>query len=231
MSLFEVFCCCLFLLSHHCRVSVHSGWFTLTMGQRAKIGGQKDALFVVDKDITTGDVFVVSQPLCRRLPRPSGSAFTFNFSSHSVLHVPLWFRHRRPTTQLSFVIQCGPTVSTGWRLTLLLTWSGPRWWSATSASFTRCLWVSSVLLLRHQLPALSEVKQENICPLCVPAPCTVTLNIDGSVWISLSQPLRALTPGQVIASLDVNKQMKLWYSFFFPLPPVCCALQRRWVSG
>lgn len=40
-------------------VSVHPGWFTLTLGQRARIGGQKDAWFVVDKDITTGDVFVV----------------------------------------------------------------------------------------------------------------------------------------------------------------------------
>ncbi|XP_014863209.1 PREDICTED: mitochondrial tRNA-specific 2-thiouridylase 1 isoform X2 [Poecilia mexicana] len=36
----------------------HKGWFTLTLGQRAKIGGQKDAWFVVDKDIVTGDVFV-----------------------------------------------------------------------------------------------------------------------------------------------------------------------------
>lgn len=41
------------------RVSVHPGWFTLTLGQRARIGGQRDAWFVVDKDITTGDVFVV----------------------------------------------------------------------------------------------------------------------------------------------------------------------------
>lgn len=40
-------------------VSVYSGWFTLTLGQRARIGGQRDAWFVVDKDITTGDVFVV----------------------------------------------------------------------------------------------------------------------------------------------------------------------------
>lgn len=36
-----------------------TGWFTLTLGQRARIGGQKDAWFVVDKDIVTGDVFVV----------------------------------------------------------------------------------------------------------------------------------------------------------------------------
>jgi len=37
-----------------------TGWFTLTLGQRARIGGQEDPWFVVDKDITTGDVFVVS---------------------------------------------------------------------------------------------------------------------------------------------------------------------------
>lgn len=42
-------------------VSVHSGWFTLTLGQRARIGGLKEAWFVVDKDMTTGDVFVVSK--------------------------------------------------------------------------------------------------------------------------------------------------------------------------
>uniref|UniRef100_A0A6Q2YZA1 Mitochondrial tRNA-specific 2-thiouridylase 1 n=1 Tax=Esox lucius TaxID=8010 RepID=A0A6Q2YZA1_ESOLU len=36
----------------------HKGWFTLTLGQRARIGGQLDAWFVVDKDITTGEVFV-----------------------------------------------------------------------------------------------------------------------------------------------------------------------------
>lgn len=31
----------------------------------------------------------------------------------------------------------------------------------------------------------------------IPAPCTVTLNLDGSLWISLFHPVRALTPGQV----------------------------------
>lgn len=42
-------------------VPLRPGWFTLTLGQRARIGGQRDAFFVVDKDITTGDVFVVSK--------------------------------------------------------------------------------------------------------------------------------------------------------------------------
>lgn len=36
------------------------GWFLFTLGQRARIGGQRDAWFVVDKEIKTGDVFVVS---------------------------------------------------------------------------------------------------------------------------------------------------------------------------
>ncbi|KAG7246362.1 hypothetical protein CRUP_003848 [Coryphaenoides rupestris] len=27
-------------------------------------------------------------------------------------------------------------------------------------------------------------------------PCTVTLNLDGSVWITVHQPMRAITPGQ-----------------------------------
>lgn len=42
---------------------VHAGWFTLTLGQRARIGGQRDAWFVVDKDVSTGDVFVVRDSL------------------------------------------------------------------------------------------------------------------------------------------------------------------------
>lgn len=36
----------------------HKGWFTFTLGQRARIGGQRDAWFVVDKDTTTGEIFI-----------------------------------------------------------------------------------------------------------------------------------------------------------------------------
>ncbi|XP_067915213.1 mitochondrial tRNA-specific 2-thiouridylase 1 isoform X2 [Heterodontus francisci] len=39
-------------------MGTHKGWFLFTLGQRARIGGQRDAWFVVDKDINTGDVFV-----------------------------------------------------------------------------------------------------------------------------------------------------------------------------
>ncbi|KAM9328285.1 mitochondrial tRNA-specific 2-thiouridylase 1 [Pholidichthys leucotaenia] len=39
-------------------IGTHKGFFTLTLGQRARIGGQRHAWFVVDKDISTGNVFV-----------------------------------------------------------------------------------------------------------------------------------------------------------------------------
>ncbi|XP_051889762.1 mitochondrial tRNA-specific 2-thiouridylase 1 isoform X2 [Pristis pectinata] len=39
-------------------MGAHKGWFLFTLGQRARIGGQRDAWFVVDKEIKTGDVFV-----------------------------------------------------------------------------------------------------------------------------------------------------------------------------
>ncbi|TSK13168.1 Mitochondrial tRNA-specific 2-thiouridylase 1 [Bagarius yarrelli] len=39
-------------------MGTHKGWFTFTLGQRARIGGQKDAWFVVDKDTTTGEIFI-----------------------------------------------------------------------------------------------------------------------------------------------------------------------------
>ncbi|XP_017601501.1 PREDICTED: mitochondrial tRNA-specific 2-thiouridylase 1 isoform X3 [Corvus brachyrhynchos] len=36
----------------------HKGWFLFTIGQRARLAGLKDAWFVVDKDVSTGDVYV-----------------------------------------------------------------------------------------------------------------------------------------------------------------------------
>lgn len=42
-----------------CVSLVGPGWFTFTLGQRARIQGQRDAWFVVDKDVATGDVLVV----------------------------------------------------------------------------------------------------------------------------------------------------------------------------
>ncbi|XP_073336733.1 mitochondrial tRNA-specific 2-thiouridylase 1 [Pagrus major] len=112
----------------------HKGWFTLTLGQRARIGGQRDAWFVVDKDITTGDVFVA----------PS--------TNH-----PSLFRDTVRTDRFHWVTIDPPP------------------------ELARTQMMECHFRFIHQMPLI---------------PCTVTLNMDGSVWISLSQPVRALTPGQ-----------------------------------
>ncbi|XP_069812219.1 mitochondrial tRNA-specific 2-thiouridylase 1 [Dendropsophus ebraccatus] len=39
-------------------LGTHKGWFLFTLGQRARIGGLRDAWFVVDKDVATGEIFV-----------------------------------------------------------------------------------------------------------------------------------------------------------------------------
>ncbi len=66
-------------------VSVHPGWFTLTLGQRARIGGQRDPWFVVDKDITTGDVFVVRKSVS--VVKVEASFFSSVSSNHIAQYV------------------------------------------------------------------------------------------------------------------------------------------------
>uniref|UniRef100_A0A673J1M3 tRNA-5-taurinomethyluridine 2-sulfurtransferase n=1 Tax=Sinocyclocheilus rhinocerous TaxID=307959 RepID=A0A673J1M3_9TELE len=112
----------------------HKGWFTLTLGQRARIGGQVDPWFVVDKDITTGDVFV----------GPT--------TNH-----PGLFRDTLQTERFHWIDEEPP-----------------------------------VELVRTQMMEC-HLRFNNRMPL---TPCTVTLNLDGSVWVMLKEPIRALTPGQ-----------------------------------
>ncbi|XP_034019268.1 mitochondrial tRNA-specific 2-thiouridylase 1 isoform X2 [Thalassophryne amazonica] len=112
----------------------HKGWFTVTLGQRARIGGQRDALFVVDKDTTTGDVFVAPT------------------TNH-----PALFRDTLWTARFHWITLDPPP------------------------ELVRTKMMDCHFRFLHQMSLV---------------PCTVTLNMDGSVWISLSQPTRALTPGQ-----------------------------------
>ncbi|CAL1568692.1 unnamed protein product [Knipowitschia caucasica] len=112
----------------------HKGWFTLTLGQRARIGGQKDPWFVVDKDIVTGDVMVAPT------------------TNH-----PALFRDTIKTDRFNWI-----------------TTEPPR--ELIQAKMMQCNF-----RFIHQMPLVK---------------CTVTLNMDGTVWISLSEPVRALTPGQ-----------------------------------
>lgn len=115
-------------------VGTHKGWFTLTLGQRARIGGQREALFVVDKDITTGDVFVAPA------------------TNH-----PALFRDTVRTDRFHWITVDPPP------------------------ELTRTQMMECHFRFIHQMPLI---------------PCTVTLNMNGSVWISLSRPVRALTSGQ-----------------------------------
>ncbi|XP_059367921.1 mitochondrial tRNA-specific 2-thiouridylase 1 isoform X1 [Carassius carassius] len=112
----------------------HKGWFTLTLGQRARIGGQVDPWFVVDKDITTGDVFV----------GPT--------TNH-----PALFRDTIQTDRFHWITEEPPV-------------------ELVRTQMMECLF-----------------RFNNRMPL---TPCTVTLNLDGSVWIMLKETIRALTPGQ-----------------------------------
>ncbi|KAM3859080.1 mitochondrial tRNA-specific 2-thiouridylase 1 [Diretmus argenteus] len=115
-------------------VGKHKGWSTLTLGQRARIGGQRHPLYVVDKDITTGEVFV----------GPT--------ANH-----PALFRDTLRTDRFHWITVDPP------------------------AELVRTQMMDCHFRFMHQMLLV---------------PCTVTLNMDGSVWIMLSQPIRALTPGQ-----------------------------------
>lgn len=115
-------------------MGTHKGWFTLTLGQRARIGGQRDPWFVVDKDTDTGDVFVAPT------------------TNH-----PALFRDTVRTDRFHWVTFDPPP------------------------ELVKTQMMECHFRFIHQMPL---------------TPCTVTLNMNGSVWITLSQPVRALTPGQ-----------------------------------
>ncbi|XP_077957725.1 mitochondrial tRNA-specific 2-thiouridylase 1 [Gasterosteus aculeatus] len=115
-------------------MGTHKGWFTLTLGQRARIGGQRDPWFVVDKDTDTGDVFVAPT------------------TNH-----PALFRDTVGTDRFHWLTIDPPP------------------------ELIKTQMMECHFRFIHQMPL---------------TPCTVTLNMNGSVWITLSQPIRALTPGQ-----------------------------------
>nr|XP_023666679.1 mitochondrial tRNA-specific 2-thiouridylase 1 isoform X1 [Paramormyrops kingsleyae] len=112
----------------------HRGWFTLTLGQRARIGGQKDAWFVVDKDVSTREVFVAPG------------------TNH-----PALYRDTLRTARFHWIAEEPP------------------------AKLVHTKMMDCMFRFQHQMPL---------------TPCTVVLNQDGSVWITIAQPIRALTLGQ-----------------------------------
>ncbi|XP_029472128.1 mitochondrial tRNA-specific 2-thiouridylase 1 isoform X1 [Rhinatrema bivittatum] len=112
----------------------HRGWFLFTLGQRARIGGQRDAWFVVDKDVSSGTVFVA----------PS--------TDH-----PALYRELLRTDRVHWMTEEPP------------------------AQLVRDKMMECSFRFQHQMPLV---------------PCMLTLNQDGTVWVTLVKPVRALTLGQ-----------------------------------
>ncbi|XP_053321030.1 mitochondrial tRNA-specific 2-thiouridylase 1 isoform X3 [Spea bombifrons] len=115
-------------------MGTHKGWFLFTLGQRARIGGQRDAWFVVDKDVAAGTVYVA----------PS--------TNH-----PALLRDLLRTDRVHWLSEDPP------------------------AELIRDKMMECHFRFQHQMALM---------------PCVLTLNQDGSVWVSLVKPIRALTPGQ-----------------------------------
>ncbi|XP_037244943.1 mitochondrial tRNA-specific 2-thiouridylase 1 isoform X3 [Falco biarmicus] len=115
-------------------MGTHKGWFLYTIGQRARLAGLKDPWFVVDKDVSTGDVFVA----------PS--------TDH-----PALYRDLLRTNRVHWIAEEPP------------------------AELVRDKMMECHFRFRHQMALV---------------PCVLTLNQDGSVWVTLVKPARAITPGQ-----------------------------------
>ncbi|XP_069485333.1 mitochondrial tRNA-specific 2-thiouridylase 1 isoform X2 [Ambystoma mexicanum] len=116
-------------------MGTHSGWFLFTLGQRARIGGLRDAWFVVDKDVTSRSVFVA--------PTRDHPALYRGLLRTDRVH---WIADGEPPAEL------------------------------VSNKMMECHF-----RFQHQMALV---------------PCTLTLNQDGSVWVTLNKPIRALTQGQ-----------------------------------
>ncbi|XP_034982398.1 mitochondrial tRNA-specific 2-thiouridylase 1 isoform X1 [Zootoca vivipara] len=115
-------------------IGTHRGCFLYTYGQRARLGGLKDAWFVVDKNIASRDIFVA----------PS--------TDH-----PALYRDLLRTNRVHWIAEEPP------------------------AELIQNKMMECHFRFQHQMA------QE---------PCTLTLNQDGTVWVTMVKPIRALTPGQ-----------------------------------
>ncbi|KFV62706.1 Mitochondrial tRNA-specific 2-thiouridylase 1 [Dryobates pubescens] len=115
-------------------MGTHKGWFLYTIGQRARLAGLKDAWFVVDKDVSTGDIFVAPT------------------TDH-----PALYRDLLRTNRVHWIAEEPP------------------------AELVREKMMECHFRFQHQMALV---------------PCVLTLNQDGSVWVTLVKPARAIAPGQ-----------------------------------
>ncbi|XP_053875401.1 mitochondrial tRNA-specific 2-thiouridylase 1 isoform X3 [Malaclemys terrapin pileata] len=115
-------------------IGTHKGCFLYTIGQRAKQSGLSKAWFVVDKDVTSGNIFVA----------PS--------TDH-----PALYRDLLRTNRVHWIAEEPP------------------------AELIRDKMMECTFRFQHQMALV---------------PSMLTLNQDGTVWVTLVKPIRALTPGQ-----------------------------------
>ncbi|XP_036596573.1 mitochondrial tRNA-specific 2-thiouridylase 1 isoform X3 [Trichosurus vulpecula] len=115
-------------------LGTHRGCFLFTLGQGAKLGGLRDPWYVVEKDVSSGDVFVA--------PGPDHPALYRDLLRTGRVH---WIAEEPPARLVHRkMMECHV-----------------RW--------------------RHQMELV---------------PCVLTLNQDGSVWVTSVKPMRALATGQ-----------------------------------
>ncbi|XP_074083374.1 mitochondrial tRNA-specific 2-thiouridylase 1 isoform X2 [Macrotis lagotis] len=121
-------------IEDHKVLGTHQGCFLFTLGQGAKIGGLRDPWYVVDKDLSRGDVFVA--------PGPDHPALYRDLLRTGRVH---WIAEEPPAQLVhDKMMECHV-----------------RW--------------------RHQMAL---------------APCVLTLNQDGSVWVTAVKPMKSLATGQ-----------------------------------
>ncbi|XP_051818801.1 mitochondrial tRNA-specific 2-thiouridylase 1 isoform X2 [Antechinus flavipes] len=121
-------------IEDHKVLGTHQGCFLFTLGQGAKIGGLKDPWYVVEKDMSSGDVLVA--------PGPDHPALYREVLRTGRVH---WIAEEPPARLVhDKMMECHV-----------------RW--------------------RHQMAL---------------APCVLTLNQDGSVWVTAVKPMKALATGQ-----------------------------------
>uniref|UniRef100_A0A8C9K0E2 Mitochondrial tRNA-specific 2-thiouridylase 1 n=2 Tax=Panthera tigris altaica TaxID=74533 RepID=A0A8C9K0E2_PANTA len=81
-------------------LGTHKGWFLYTLGQRARIGGLREPWYVVEKDGTKGDVFVVSRAGLLGRREPEGPQRGGSFSA--------WDRARPGSSKSLAQVEPGP---------------------------------------------------------------------------------------------------------------------------
>ncbi|XP_021777363.2 mitochondrial tRNA-specific 2-thiouridylase 1 isoform X2 [Papio anubis] len=153
-------------------LGTHKGWFLYTLGQRANIGGLREPWYVVEKDGVKGNVFVAPRrdhpALYRDLLRTSRVHWITEEPPAALVRDKMMECHFRFRHQMALVSCCAQS---------------PGWCSFFPGA------------PRPEVDQARPVPPPR-APLFYPVPCVLTLNQDGTVWVTAVQAVHALTTGQ-----------------------------------